>query len=176
MSAAAEESVEPSDLETIMPDVAALKIDGIECRVRRLKTREVLSFLAVLTRGVGPQLAEVQLDFSSPEAIATDVSALLLLAVPNAPDEFAVFLRRVVEPVNEDDASHVASYLIDNPEPGDVIDIIEAIATQEKDDLAVLAGKAQSMWQRLATLYAPKKQTPKKTSRGSGGRSPARST
>jgi hypothetical protein len=168
-----EESVE--DLEPIVPSVENVTIAGVPCRIRRLKTREFLALVNVLTSGLGASLQEVSIDFTDEESIGSDLSALMLLAIPNAVDEFAMFLRAVVEPKDEKDAAKVATYLIDNPDVDDLLLIFEAIVTQEKDDLAVLAGKAQAMWKRIATLYSKKKPTAKKST-GRGGRSRARST
>lgn len=154
MSESVQEQV--ADLEAILPVEKEIVIDGIDCRVRRLKTREFLSLVNVLTSGLGPALSEVKLDFSDGDTVAQDMSALMLLAVPNALDEFTMFLRVVVEAKDGRQAGRVATYLMDNPDLDVLLEIFEVIAMQEKDDLAVLAGKAQAMWSRLATLYRPK--------------------
>lgn len=148
------------DVEAIAPTDGrvTLTIDGdpVACRVRRLKTREFLALLRVITNGLGPMLGQVSIDLSDEEAVQRDLSALLLLALPNAVDEFVEFLRTVVEPVDKRRTATVAAYLIENPEIDDLIPVFEQIATQEKDDLIVLAGKAQAMWSRLKTVYAEK--------------------
>lgn len=145
---------EKQDLEPIVPTEKVMDVAGCKCRVKRLKTREFLSLLQVLTSGLGPALGEVKLDFTDGDTVSRDLSALMLLAVPNAIDEFTVFLRNVVEPVNEQDRAVVATYLLDNPDVEVLLDIFEAVALQEKDDLAVLGGKAQAMWSRLMVVYA----------------------
>lgn len=152
-----EASAEPEkkdDLEAILPTPFQVKVDGMNCRVRRLKTREFLALVQVLTSGLGPALGNVKLDFSDDETIARDLSALMLLAIPNAVDEFVFFLTSVVEPVQDADRGKVATYLQDNPDLDVMMEIFEGIAVQEKDDLVVLAGKAQAMWSRVAGLYA----------------------
>lgn len=149
------------DIEAIVPDVMTLTVDGVECKVNRLKTKEFLALMRVLTAGLGPGLSQVDLDFSDGETVARDMSALMMLAVPNATAEFAVFLASVVEPIDGGQKGHVGKYLHDNPDLDVMIDVFEAVAVQEKDDLAALAGKLQAVWGRIGTLYAPKmkKQT-----------------
>lgn len=144
------------DLEPILPTEARVTVAGCLCKIRRLKTREFLSLVQVMTAGLGNALQDVKLDFSNEETIGAELSGLMVLAIPNAVDEFTVFLRAVVEPLNADDRGKVASYLMDNPDLDVLFDVFEAVATQEKDDLAVLAGKAQAMWARVGALYSKK--------------------
>lgn len=155
MTSQAEEQI--VDIDAIAPDASGKFVVGtFEVRVRRLKTREFLALMKVLTSGLGGGLAQVRIDFSTPEHTANDFAALMLLAVPNAVEEFAVFLATVVEPVNPDERAAVARYLHDNPELDEMLSIFEAIAVQEREDLSMLAGKAQAMWTRIAPLYTRK--------------------
>lgn len=163
MSSSEKQEQKP-DIDAIVPETMTVMVDGVECRVNRLKTREFLSLIRVLTAGLGPGLNEVELDFTDGETVARDLSALMILAVPNATAEFTVFLTSVVEPVDGSKQGQVGKYLYDNPDLDVMIDVFEAIAVQEKDDLAALAGKLRGVWGRIGTLYAPK--TSKKTSTG----------
>lgn len=147
------------DLEAIVPEEMTVVVNGIECRVKRLKTREFLALMRVLTAGLGPNISQVDLDFTDGETVARDLSALMMLALPGATEEFALFLGNVVEPVDSGKNVQVFQYLNDNPDVDVLIDVFEAVATQERDDLAGLAGKAQAMWKRVAPLYQPKKKT-----------------
>jgi hypothetical protein len=145
--------VETPDVEVIVPPTGKVMVDGHDCRVRRLKTREFLALVNVLTTGLGGALSDVTIDLSDEEGVARDLSALIVLAVPRATDEFTVFLRQIVEPVDDRHRAAVATYLLDNPDVEVMLDIFEIVASQEKDDLSVLAGKAQAMWKRVAALY-----------------------
>lgn len=144
------------DIDAIVPDEAPIVVNGIRCKVRRIKTLEFIALIRVLTAGLGSALGDVKLDFSSEETITQDLSALMLLAIPNATEEFALLLRQMVEPIDEGDRAAVATYLLDNPDLDVLIDIFELIATQEKDDLSVLAGKLQAAWSRVVPLYSRK--------------------
>lgn len=147
------------DVEAIVPVEMRLTVNGIECRVNRLKTREFLALMRVLTAGLGPGLGQVELDFSDGETVGRDLTALMLLAIPNATAEFSVFLASIVSPVDGGKAGEIAKYMHDNPELDVMIEVFEAMAIQEKDDLAGLLGKARAMWSRVGNLYRPKTTT-----------------
>lgn len=153
--APADEDVD--DLEAIHPDVVRVTIDGQVCKIHRLKTREFLELMRILTNGLGPNIGNVRLSFDDPDAIGSEMMALMFMAIPNASQEFAVFLADIVEPVDGEQKGKVAAYLHDNPELDEMLEIFEAVARQEKDDLSALLGKARAMWSRLSDLYTPKK-------------------
>lgn len=150
---------ETEDIETIFPFPKRLEINGVDCAVRRLKTREFLSLVNVMTTGLSGSLSEITIDLTDPEAVATDISALMMLAIPRAVDEFSVFLRQIVDPIDPAKAAVVGAYLMDNPDVDVMLDVFEIVATQEQDDLVTLVGKAQAMWSRVAPLYARRKTT-----------------
>lgn len=142
------------DVEVIVPEAGEVTIEGVTCNVRRLRTREFLALMKVLTRGLGSGLSEVRLDFSDGDAVARDLSALMLLAIPNAFGEFCLFLTTIVEPTDETKRGVIVQYLNDNPDLDVLLAVFEKVAVQEKDDLSALAGKAQAMWSRVASLYS----------------------
>jgi len=140
------------DLSVIVPPTGRLTIADIECEVGRLKTREFLALLQILTNGIGPGLKDVKLDTSSPEDAAKDLAALLLVALPNAIDEFIVFVQTVVRPIQKSQTGELRKAL-ENPEIDDLLAVAETIIRQEIDDLQQLVGKAQAMWSRTAALF-----------------------
>lgn len=161
------DAIDPDD---VMPGVAAgdvdvlypapgetLEIGGIDCRIRRIKTRELLHLMRILTVGLGPALTTVRLDFSSSETVQQDMMGLLILALPNATDETFVFLAGMVEAVNGSEQGSIGAYMHDNPEPDELIDIFEVLLRQEAPELVGLAGKAQAMWSRVGPLFSPTK-------------------
>ena len=157
---AAPESDVEKDIEEIVPIVGELTVKGVPCTIRRIKTLEFIALIRVLTTGLGGSLGQVRLDFQNEETITQDLSALMLLAIPNATEEFSMLLRQMVEPKDEQQRAIVAGYLMDNPDLDALIDIFEVIATQEKDDMKVLAGKLQAAWSRVVPLYT--RQTAKR--------------
>jgi hypothetical protein len=146
------------DVDVILPTPGTCQVAGIDVTVNRLKTRELLALLKILTSGLGPALGTVRLDFSSPETVQSDLIGLMLLAMPNAVQETVLFLLTIVQPKSPDDRKAL-NQALDNPDPADLIDVFEAMASQEAGDLTSLAGKAQAMWSRIAPLYQKKGPT-----------------
>jgi hypothetical protein len=85
------------------------------------------------------------------------MAALMLLAIPNATQEFMSFLKVIVAPVNADDGAALAKYMSDNPELEEMLGIFDRLAEQEAKDLASLVGKAKTMFKRILPLYRSKK-------------------
>lgn len=147
-------AAEPEDLEVILPDLSEpVTLGGIQARVRRLKTREFAALLKIITTGLGGALSTIRVDLASPATAARDFGALLMLAVPNAIEEMINFLAVVCEPVDENDRPALAKYLRDNPDIEDLMVVVERVAEQERDEIRMLGGKAQSMWTRLGNWY-----------------------
>jgi hypothetical protein len=144
------------DLEVIVPDAAALTVNGIECTVRRLKTREFLALMRVLTAGLGAGLGQVKLDFEDQEQMSADIAALVMLAIPQATEEFIQFVAMIVDAKDGSQTGAVKQYLADDPPMDVLLDVFEIVATQEHEDLASLVGKAQAMWSRVVPLYSRK--------------------
>lgn len=140
------------EVEVLLPTETTLRIADIPCRVRRLKTREFLMGMRIFARSMGQALPGFQLDMTSNEALAAQIMALLIVSVPEAIEESIAFVTAIVEPIDGSKSREVAKALV-NPDPGDLLDVIEIAATQEKDEIRELAGKAQAMWGRMSKLY-----------------------
>jgi len=133
------------DLDLIVPPESSVVVAGHECRVKRLKSREFLALVGIVTRGIGPGLANIRL---TGDEAAQQLAGLLVLAIPNAVDEFIGFLMKIVEPVDPTREKDVREALV-NPELELLLDLAGVIALQEKDDLQVLVGKAQAIWEKV---------------------------
>jgi len=150
-----------SDLGEILPDPgapfrigAAAPDGGVMVQVNRLKTREFLALMKFLTAGLAPTLGD--LDFSQdPEEMAGEMLGMLIIAVPNAADEFIDFVGAVTVPVGKspEDAAK-AKRELDNLDPDDLLEIAERVVTQEAPDIQRLMGKVQAMWGRMQKVYA----------------------
>lgn len=157
---------EAEALAVILPVEATLIVkteDGpVECRVKRLKTREILILLRVLTTAFGTgAVGQLKLNQESPEAMAADAAALMMVALPEAGTEFIHFVSHVVVPIDDDHAEALQKELV-NPEADVILDAFEAIAVQEKDNLFELMGKVKSLWARIGDLYAVQQKGKKK--------------
>lgn len=163
---------EAEALAVVLPVVSTIVVkttEGpVECRVKRLKTREILILLRVLTTAFGTgAVSQLKLNQESPEAMAADAAALMMVALPEAGTEFVHFVSHVVEPIDEDKAEAVYTELV-NPEADVILDAFEVIAVQEKDNLFELMGKVKSLWARISDLYATQK--PNKAKKGASPR------
>jgi hypothetical protein len=127
-----------------MPDPALIDIAGMPVRIRRLQTRELLLAIRVLTVGMGAGIAAVDLSADKEELTQT-VLALLITAIPDAPDELLDLLAALVEARNKDDRQALGE-LMGNPPIDVTMDILGAVVAQEKDDLSALVGKARQLF------------------------------
>lgn len=158
------ESVEPvDDLELIAPvpgepfEIGELSEEGpVLVQVNRLRTVEFLALMRAVARGVGPGLSELDLSDDEDEMRA-ELLGIMLIALPEASDDFVQFLRVVTVPVGSADKARVVREMA-NPSLDDSMRIIEQIVTQEADDIRRLVGKAQAMWGRLSKMYQTKRQ------------------
>jgi len=142
------------DLESIVPAPGTIDVDGIPARVRRLKSREFLSLIRVLTLGLGPNIGEFKLDGDEDE-VKGQVIAMFLMAIPEAIDEFGQFMFSIVDPVDPKDGKELAKRM-KNPEVEVLIDLITIVAEQEVNDFQSLVGKAKAALTRIQSVYRPR--------------------
>ena len=143
------------DIETIVPEEAFVKINGIDCRVKRFRTREFLALTSILTKGLGENASRVRLSGNDDE-VASELIGLVLVSLPNAVPEFIAFLQGIVEPVDKADKGKIAAYMGDDPDLDVLIDVFEAFAVQERDEIGQLTGKFRASWDRISSLYQKK--------------------
>jgi len=130
------------DLEIILPDPADLTVGGVRCEVQHLKTREFFMLMGLVTSTLGGD-ALSGLDSDDPDSLKTEVMGAVLVALPLALDDFLRLVKRVVTPVDPADAP-VFNKAIDNPEPDEMLEIVDAIIENEGDNLWSLWGKAKT--------------------------------
>ena len=143
------------DIEAILPDAQDYEIDGIPARVKRLKSREFLALLRVLTNGAGAHFGSMDLSGDA-EEVGAKIAGLAIMAIPNAAEEFTDLLTLVVEAKDRARSGDLAKAL-QNPDIDVLIDVITIIAEQEKDDIASLVGKARAALTKIQSLYAKPK-------------------
>ncbi len=140
------------DLATMNPDEATVMIGDIPCTVRRVRMRELMKLAKVITNGAGDAFG--RLDFTAGNADQT-LAAALMMAIPNAEDEFMELVQALVQPTQKlSDAQRVAFNIeIANPDAMIGFDVVEILARQEKDTFATLLGKAKTLLKTLQALY-----------------------
>jgi hypothetical protein len=155
-----------SEVQALESEPTSLTLsNGISVSVNRLKTRETLKLLKILTRGAGYALSSIDLKNSAEDFSETLVMAAVF-AIPEAENETIDFLRAMVIPEglnltaktkaaraeNEELIEALDDYL-SNPELDDLLDIISEIIKQEAPHLQEL-GKKMAL---LLKNYRPEK-------------------
>lgn len=150
-----EPTAAPPEVDILLPvsDRVTLS-NGVEVDILPLKARQFFALLRILTRGASgilPRLAQI----SNPDELVAQLTALVLFAVPEAPDATFEFLTSVIDiptipgprgrtPVWSPEGEEVVE-LMANPEMEDVMSIIEVVVRANQDDLASLGKRMMAM-------------------------------
>lgn len=144
------------------PDRVKLK-SGQVILLNRLKTRELLKLLRVITHGAGDRLLE-ELGGLNPNddqnVFAAKMMLTLLMAIPDAESETVEFIFSLAKPVGlidrpnlskQDKERNLALWEnlvneLENPELDDLITILESVIVREAADLASLGKRVSSAW------------------------------
>jgi hypothetical protein len=162
-------SNETHDVEALSPNPDTVTLEsGFVVRVERLKTRGMFKLLKVVTRGAGPILMQMPLDFNDTEAFIQQFIAIVIMAIPEAEDEAVDFIRSMVVPAEYDEDAKSKSAQAKNeklferlyrelqdPEPGDTLDIITKIIENEGPHIAALGKRlAATLKVQVSSLEA----------------------
>lgn len=166
-----------TDLETIAADPQTITLtSGLRVNVLRLKTRQLMRLMKILTRGGAPALAEIQLSADmDPEAFAAQMLALMAFSIPEAEEETIEFVLSMIEPaelipgamskpereVNEGLYLRVNAEMV-NPELDDLISVIEVVVKTEAPHLVALGKRLRAL---VAVATPTKKPEASPTSR-----------
>jgi hypothetical protein len=141
------------------PDVITLS-SGFEVRIEPLKTRGMFKLLKIVTRGGGPILMQMPLNFNDTEVFVGQLLGVIVMAIPEAEDEALEFIRFMTTPVGVDENARSKSpeeeknrelftrlgEELSDPEIDDTISIIEKIVRNE-------AGDIQALGKRLMAIF-----------------------
>lgn len=157
------------DVDALSPisDLVTLE-SGFEVRVERLKTRGMFKLLKIVTRGGGPLIMQMPLDFGNQEVFVQQFLAVVFMAVPEAEDEAIEFIRSMVVPAEYDPKAKTKAAQeknkqlferlaeeFDDPEISDTFTIIEAVITNEASDISALGKRlAATLKVQTASLEA----------------------
>lgn len=157
---------------------------GTPVLVERLRTRQMMRLLKILTRGAGSALADLQISAGmNTSEFLGQVLATVVFSIPEAEQEAIDFVRSMVtpagliaHPVSKPEHEVNASLLnaldeeMDNPDIEDLISIIERVITVEGPHLAALGN-------RLALLVRTQQRSAEaKTSSDASKKKSVRST
>lgn len=146
-------STKPEDLEAILPNHGKLQIEGISCSVRRLKSREFLQLVRVLTTGLGAGMQDIDLSGSEAD-MQGKMIAMFVMAIPEAHEEFGDFVFSVVD-ADDKTKNNDLRKALENPEIEVLLDVITIVAAQEAGDFRSLVGKMKAALKIVQTAYRP---------------------
>lgn len=153
---AVEEEVKKPDLEVILGVPGELTIAGIDCYVKRIKTREFFELMGVITTGMGGNIAQLGFDTDNQQEFGAQLVAALFVSLPNAVDPFLRLVRNIVKPQDDQDARELRE-ILENPELEDMMAIADCVIAQEQDSLWELVGKARAYAGRWKTTVSQSK-------------------
>lgn len=160
------------EVAALVPDPEILTLStGLEVRVERLRTRGMFKLLKIVTRGAGPILMQMPLDFDDSEAFTQQLLAVVVMAVPEAENEAIEFIQAMVTPSgliekpktdNQRESNKALMEQLvsdlDDPEIDDTISIIEAVIRNEAHDIQALGKRLGSILKvQLPSLSDPAK-------------------
>lgn len=178
-----------SELEALNPVPEELTLtSGITVAIERLKTRQLLKMLKILTHGAGPLMRDFgEMLNGDVEELGGQLAVLLAVSIPDAEDEAADFFRSMVRPVgliekkklSGPEAEHNNALWEElltemyNPELEDIISLIEAIVKREAEHLRELGKRLTQM---ILALNPTKNGSQQSQDKNSSGTSRKRST
>jgi hypothetical protein len=150
---------------------------GLEVNLVPLDTRQVFRLMRIVTHGAGPALLQSSLDFNAdPEEFLGRLSALLVMAIPDAEAETLDFINSMLEPaglikrqgtsaLTKDQQAQNKLIFDDfneklfNPNPADTLTLIAMILKENGPEIQAL-GKQIGQLLETATRMMEKPQTP----------------
>lgn len=157
------EAVVSADVDALDPASSTITLStGLVVDVDRLKTRGMFKLLKIVTRGAGPILMQMPLDFNDNEAFVQQLLAVVVMAVPEAENEAIEFIQAMVTPegfitrprseADKKKNKELIERLIDeleDPEIEDTLAIIETIVRNEAGDIQALGKRLASTLQTI---------------------------
>lgn len=142
------------DIDTIDAEPTTISLEsGFEVNIERIKTRQLLRLMRILTRGAGAALGQLQFG-GEQEDFVSSLLAAVVLAIPEAEDETIAFIRSMVTPAElvekprtKDDHAHNEELIQEldaeffNPELEDIVAVLERVITLEAPHIMALGNR-----------------------------------
>lgn len=160
---------EPVDeaAEILQTPVGQVEVAGVECRINRMKTREMFALLRIVTLG-GTNVDMVASVFEkgqSEEVMAQKLFAAILVTIPSAENDVVDLIRKMVgktDAATPDEWVKVQRELA-NPDLDVTLAVVQAIVEQEAGEIVRLGKVARSWWETMGpsikAKVAPKKDS-----------------
>lgn len=146
-----------TDIDTLASEPTPLTLEsGFEIQIERLKMRQLMALLKILTRGAAEVLASLSFSAeTSEEDFTGSLIAATILAIPEAEDETVEFIQRMVKPAGIREGGRLTKADIqknveleqqlreelDNPELTDLLTIVSEIITAEAPHIRSLGNQ-----------------------------------
>jgi hypothetical protein len=149
----AETAVTPDEEldELAKTPIGSVVIEGHQCEIRRIRTREVFTVMKILTAAnqTGQIIASALDQDNDEDQLGQELLAGLIVAIPYAEDDFLLLLGRLVEPPMDKEAAVEVSMALQNPELSVTMDVIKAIIENESGELVRLGKEARLWWETV---------------------------
>jgi hypothetical protein len=157
-------------------------VSGRQVNVERLRTRQTMRLMKILTRGGGAALADIDLSSGDQDAAVALLGAVIF-SIPEAEDETIDFVRSMVTPVglvadprsrpeievNDALFANLADEF-ENPELDDLVTVLERVIKVEAPHLIALGKRLALLvktFQQSETAKAPAKKRTSSSRSGS---------
>ena len=161
-----------TDIDTLASEPTPLTLEsGFEIKIERLKMRQLMALLKILTRGAAEVLSELSFSAeTSQEDFTGSLMAATILAIPEAEDETVEFIQRMVVPAGIVSGGRLTKADIqrnveleaqlkaelDNPELTDLVTIVSEIITAEAPHIRALGNQLGVLLKAFRTSAAAK--------------------
>lgn len=180
-----------TDTDLIAAEAApVVLLNGHKVNVERLRTRQTMRLMKILTRGGGAALTDIDFSGSQTDA-AVSLLGAVIFSIPEAEDETVEFIRSMVTPVGlihdprskpeievNDGLWEQISEDFENPELEDLISVLERVIVVEAPHLMSLGKRLALLmktFQQSETAKAPAKKRTTSSRSGSNGSTPTAS-
>ncbi len=144
--------------------------NGVQVVVQRIRVRETLILLKILTRGAGDVLAQMRFNLNmDPDEFVGIFLGSVLFSIPESEDETVEFLNRIVKPKHYIDKPTTPQELeanatmtmqiaetLDNPELDDFVEIMERLIRIEGPHILALGKRIAALLQAQGLNLAAK--------------------
>ena len=142
---------EKDDIDEIVAEERFIDVEGVRCRVSRLKTKQVIALIRLIKKMSSNELGKDE-DIT---AIMTDTSRLLnvlLLSLDTAEDELHKFLLSFLKIPNEKHEELTAQIMEEGIDPIVMVDIFEIFVEQEGGSFKDLLKKVRGLVEKIGKM------------------------
>jgi len=146
------------EVAEILVEPRTAEIAGITVKIRRMRTRELLKLMRIITVGMGSAISLIDWDTEDTSELTGQMTAVVLNALPHAPDEVIDFLNVMIDAEGRTLKERKAlAEEMQNPDLEVTMLLIQIILETEAPELARLGKEAVGWWKQTGILERMKK-------------------